>query len=104
MAEWQALHDAQHRVDQLQKQCKEALDAWRANPSSEIENKHYKGLNVSLHSAERILEKLTAAASTSGRHLWPGIEKVFVYCCMRSHIAFQHKTFEVHLATCISQG
>ncbi len=80
----QALHDAEARVDQLQQQRNEACDAWRANPSSDIEKACCESLDLSLHSAEEVLEKLAAAASTSGRQLWLAfpLTNNFAYCCM----------------------
>ena len=76
-------HDAQVRVDQLRQQRNEAYDAWRANPLGDAQKACFQGLEVSLHTAERILEKLTPAASTSGRHLWLAFPSTnnFAYCC-----------------------
>jgi len=63
----QALHDAQARLDQLQKQRDEAFSAWRANPSSDLEKECYEDLKISLHKAEDTVNSLAAAAaSTSG--------------------------------------
>ena len=66
----QALHDAQARLDQLQKQRGAAFRAWRANPTSELEKECYEDLKISLHKAEDAVNSLAAAASTSGRHFW----------------------------------
>ncbi len=66
----QALHDAQARLDQLQKQRDAAFRAWRANPTSELEKECYEDLKISLHKAEDAVNSLAAAASTSGRHFW----------------------------------
>ena len=63
----QALHEAQARLDQLQKQRNEAFSAWRANPSSDLEKEWYEDLKISFHKAEDTVNSLAAAAaSTSG--------------------------------------
>lgn len=62
----QALHNAQARLDQLQKQRDAAFRAWRANPTSELEKECYEDLKISLHKAEDAVNSLAAAASTSG--------------------------------------
>ena len=62
-----SLHEAQARLDQLQKQRDEAFSAWRANPSSDLEKECYEDLKISLHKAEDTVNSLAAAvASTSG--------------------------------------
>ncbi len=79
----QALHDAQVRLDQLQKQRDEAFSAWRANPSSDLEKECYEDLKISLHKAEDAVNSLAAAAaSTSGRHFWLAfpLTNNFAYC------------------------
>ncbi|DBA76280.1 TPA: hypothetical protein ACH3X1_009995 [Trebouxia sp. C0004] len=62
----QALHDAQARLDQLQKQHNEAYSAWRANPSIDLEKECYKDLKISLHKAEDTVNSLAAEAASSG--------------------------------------
>jgi hypothetical protein len=67
----EALHDAQARLDQLQKQRDEAFSAWRANPSSDLEKECYEDLKISLHKGEDAVNSLAAAAaSTSGGRIY----------------------------------
>ena len=78
----QALHNAQARLDQLQKQRNEAFSAWRANPSSDLEKECYEDLKISLHKAEDAVNSLATTASTSGRHFWLAfpLTNNFAYC------------------------
>ena len=59
----QALHTAQTRLDQLQKQRDEAYHAWRANPCSDLEKECYEDLKLSLHKAEDAVNNLAAATA-----------------------------------------
>ncbi|DBA94570.1 TPA: hypothetical protein ACH3X1_002154 [Trebouxia sp. C0004] len=61
----QALHGAQVRLDQLQKQRDEAFSAWRANPSSDLEKECYEDLKTSLRKAEDAVNSLAAAAAST---------------------------------------
>lgn len=65
---FQALHEAQVRVDLLQEQRNEAFSALKANPTSDLEKADYEDLKASLHKAEDTMNSLAAAvaASTSG--------------------------------------
>ncbi len=64
----QALHEAQARLDQLQKQYDAAFSALEAAPSSDLKKERYEDLKISLHKAEDTVNSLAAAAaSTSGR-------------------------------------
>ncbi len=59
----QALHDAQARLDQLQKQYDEAFRALEANPFSDLKRERYEELKNSLHKAEDAVNSLAAAAA-----------------------------------------
>ena len=64
----QALHEAQARLDQLQKQYDAAYSALEAEPCSDLKKERYEDLKISLHKAEDTVISLAATtASTSGR-------------------------------------
>ena len=80
---WQALHEAQARLDQLQKQLDEAFSAWMANPSSDLKKECYEELKISLYEAEDTVNSLAAAAaSMSGRRVCIVTDKL-AYCRTR---------------------
>lgn len=73
----QALHEAQARLDQLQKQYDAAYSALEAEPSSDLKKERYEDLKISLHKAEDTV--ISLAASTSGRRAFIVTNKL-AYC------------------------
>ncbi len=59
----QALHDAQARLDQLQKQYDEAFSALEADPSSGLKTERYQKLDILLNMAQDAVNSLAAAAA-----------------------------------------
>ena len=66
----QALHEAQARLDQLQKQYDAAYSALEAEPSSDLKKERYQKLDILLNKAKDVVNSLATTASTSGRHLF----------------------------------
>ena len=66
----QGLHEAQARLDQLQKQYDAAYDALEAEPSSDMKKERYQQLDVLLNKAQDAANILAATASTSGRQIF----------------------------------
>ncbi len=69
----QALHDAQARLDQLQKQYDEAYRAYEAESTSDLKKERYEELKLSLHKAEDAVNSLAAAAAgavSAGGQFW----------------------------------
>lgn len=60
----QALHNAQARLDQLQRQCDEAFKAYEANTSDKL-TERYEELKLSLHKAEDVVSSLAEAHSAA---------------------------------------
>ena len=66
----QALHEAQARLDQLQKQYDAAYSALEAEPSSDLKKERYQKLDILLNKAQDAVNSLATTASTSGWHLF----------------------------------
>lgn len=66
----QALHEAQARLDQLQKQYDAAYSALEAEPSSDMKEERYQKLDILLNKAQDTVNSLATTASTSGWHLF----------------------------------
>ena len=64
----QALHEAQARLDQLQKQYDPAYSAVEAEACSDLKKERYRDLNILLNKAQDV-NSLAITASTSGWHL-----------------------------------
>lgn len=72
----QALHSAQARLDQLQRQCDEAFTAYEANPSNDLKKERYQELNSSLRKTEDVVKSLAMAAGSASTSGWQ------VYCAL----------------------
>ncbi|DBA82915.1 TPA: hypothetical protein ACH3X1_006705 [Trebouxia sp. C0004] len=81
----QALHEAQARLDQLQKQYDAAYTALEAEPSSDLKKERYEDLKISLHTTKDIVNSLAAAAASTSvvsiEHEEAGIIQDVEYTC-----------------------
>lgn len=80
----QALHDAQARLTQLQKQYDAAFCALEAEPYSDLKLEHYQQMKISLNKTEDAVNSLAAALSTSGGDALTVTNRC-AYCCTKQH-------------------